>query len=749
MTHTKFYFSNPDMGWGGALQGGISGAATGASIAGPWGLLGAVPGAILGYYSEEANEPDPRLAHPEWYKAFGGSVPYTAEGDEVVEGGVPQVVGDQGAVQQIAPGAAKIEGPSHGNGGVDLVGGQYVYSDKMNTGNGNTFAQEAEKLYKEFGKITKLYSDNNDRFLRGTYKRMLQRIENKLGELRTKQEVMRPAAEAGMGQVKKSGGWIQKATASIKRRGTEGKCTPITKPGCTGRAKALALTFKKIAAGRKKELGGKVDENYDNMVKTMRSMGSKLMKFGGSTGEPEITQSSGYKMMMKQGAGLKEENEALRYPFIDPIDLIGIGIGAKMAITGGKRVVPLGSVTSEQMGMRGVSSKATSEILKREKLNSLENARIIRESYGNPNAGKVMSGKPNKASYWDFFLKQGPGHSNKFGGPVLQGGGVTGWDALGYGLQAAGPIFDIMQSTRPTETPQFERISYEPVDYSKETRSAINELDMQRTAAIRAARENATSAQQYLSHVRAIDYDIARKKTEIITGAGERAANVNAQGRNEVSARNAAIQMAEEQARSQASAVKTKSAEEGLYGLGTIAGGIGRDIATKNLQQKQMDIYEKHFNYSSPSVGKTTETNMATMFPGGYKPNTAKFPYGKSPFAAAPVEIGNETWGAGDYYSPYTMNPFYSGSDIDQSVGKTTETNMATMFPGGYKPNTAKFPYGKSPFAAAPVEIGNETWGAGDYYSPYTMNPFYSGSDIDEYGTPTIPYKKSQFYPVP
>jgi hypothetical protein len=47
--------------------------------------------------------------------------------------------------------------------------------------------------------------------------------------------------------------WIQKATASIKRRGTAGKCTPITKPGCTGRAKALAKTFKKMAAKRKKK----------------------------------------------------------------------------------------------------------------------------------------------------------------------------------------------------------------------------------------------------------------------------------------------------------------------------------------------------------------------------------------------------------------------------------------------------------------------------------------------------------------
>ena len=55
------------------------------------------------------------------------------------------------------------------------------------------------------------------------------------------------------GKIEKAEGgkWMQKAAASIKRRGTEGKCTPITKPGCTGRAKALAKTFKKIAAKRK------------------------------------------------------------------------------------------------------------------------------------------------------------------------------------------------------------------------------------------------------------------------------------------------------------------------------------------------------------------------------------------------------------------------------------------------------------------------------------------------------------------
>jgi len=45
--------------------------------------------------------------------------------------------------------------------------------------------------------------------------------------------------------------WIQDVNRSIAKRGTKGKCTPITKPGCTGRAKTLAKTFKKMAKRRK------------------------------------------------------------------------------------------------------------------------------------------------------------------------------------------------------------------------------------------------------------------------------------------------------------------------------------------------------------------------------------------------------------------------------------------------------------------------------------------------------------------
>ena len=67
-------------------------------------------------------------------------------------------------------------------------------------------------------------------------------------------ELNRGYNKGGRVGLKKGGDdkWIQKVDASIKRRGTKGKCTPITKPGCTGRAKALAKTFKKMAAKRKK-----------------------------------------------------------------------------------------------------------------------------------------------------------------------------------------------------------------------------------------------------------------------------------------------------------------------------------------------------------------------------------------------------------------------------------------------------------------------------------------------------------------
>ena len=88
----------------------------------------------------------------------------------------------------------------------------------------------------------------------------LGRVEGEHSNRNRRDEIARVHSELNKGY--KDGGrigfkkgtdknWIQKVNKSIKARGTKGKCTPITKPGCTGRAKALAKTFKKMARERK------------------------------------------------------------------------------------------------------------------------------------------------------------------------------------------------------------------------------------------------------------------------------------------------------------------------------------------------------------------------------------------------------------------------------------------------------------------------------------------------------------------
>ena len=85
----------------------------------------------------------------------------------------------------------------------------------------------------------------------------LGRVEGERSNRNRRDEVSRIHSELNKGYNKggrvgaKDGKWIQKVNKSIKARGTKGKCTPITKPGCTGRAKALAKTFKKMAKKRK------------------------------------------------------------------------------------------------------------------------------------------------------------------------------------------------------------------------------------------------------------------------------------------------------------------------------------------------------------------------------------------------------------------------------------------------------------------------------------------------------------------
>jgi hypothetical protein len=111
-----------------------------------------------------------------------------------------------------------------------------------------------QSLYAEAKGDKKLSNVYMDVASKATSDAERQKLKGKPGYDKNGFPIKKKKAKSGATIAKaKDGKWMQKVSASIKRRGTEGKCTPITKPGCTGRAKALAKTFKKIAKSNKKK----------------------------------------------------------------------------------------------------------------------------------------------------------------------------------------------------------------------------------------------------------------------------------------------------------------------------------------------------------------------------------------------------------------------------------------------------------------------------------------------------------------
>jgi hypothetical protein len=118
--------------------------------------------------------------------------------------------------------------------------------------------KEKEKLKGTFGPRTRVnvYTPETDPLKQYPLRKRTRghKLPRQQQTLKPTQAKIEQRAEGGRIGFKKGTDkkWMQKVSASIKKRGTKGKCTPITKPGCTGRAKALAKTFKKIAAKNKK-----------------------------------------------------------------------------------------------------------------------------------------------------------------------------------------------------------------------------------------------------------------------------------------------------------------------------------------------------------------------------------------------------------------------------------------------------------------------------------------------------------------
>lgn len=96
-------------------------------------------------------------------------------------------------------------------------------------------------------------NDENKKGNEGTSRKLVKLAKSAFENQKRQSKKGKPGYDKNGFPVKaKDGKWMQKAAASIKKRGTAGKCTPITKPGCTGKAKALAKTFKAIAKKNKK-----------------------------------------------------------------------------------------------------------------------------------------------------------------------------------------------------------------------------------------------------------------------------------------------------------------------------------------------------------------------------------------------------------------------------------------------------------------------------------------------------------------
>jgi hypothetical protein len=144
----------------------------------------------------------------------------------------------------------------------EIKSGEKILTAKKNKNYEESLKNKAAQKRKEANNakllsIELMMSDNNfnrsklaDK-LTSERKKSADSLENLAKKNKTNPKY-KPAFKNGGNVKAKDGKWMQKAAASIKKRGTAGKCTPITKPGCTGKAKALAKTFKKISKKNKK-----------------------------------------------------------------------------------------------------------------------------------------------------------------------------------------------------------------------------------------------------------------------------------------------------------------------------------------------------------------------------------------------------------------------------------------------------------------------------------------------------------------
>jgi hypothetical protein len=151
--------------------------------------------------------------NPTQIAAMGGNVKpqYEAEGKEVVQGGNPQTFSG-GTIQQQASDMFKIDGQSHNQGGVDMAGGERIFSDRLKIpGTKLSYAKKAEQLGKDKGKFEKqLDKKSNDKLTIETAGKNLETIESQIEGLFQTQEAAKAPQTSSSPEMMKYGGDLPK-----------------------------------------------------------------------------------------------------------------------------------------------------------------------------------------------------------------------------------------------------------------------------------------------------------------------------------------------------------------------------------------------------------------------------------------------------------------------------------------------------------------------------------------------------------
>lgn len=209
---------------------------------------------------------------------------YEAEKNEVVDGGLPAAFAG-GSITPNSSTSGKINGNTHEQGGVQMAGGERVFSDRIKINpdflgdlvmnkKTQTAAQLADKLTKKIGELEKK-SKSSDRFAQETAKQMLPRYQEKLDALYNKQEELKQNA------------YNKELTALQTKFGLGGDIAAGL-VGVAGGALGTVPFVGNIAQQGLYSLHDKLDNNLTDQEKSIRGFGQAAGSIGAgiATGNP-------------------------------------------------------------------------------------------------------------------------------------------------------------------------------------------------------------------------------------------------------------------------------------------------------------------------------------------------------------------------------------------------------------------------------------------------------------------------------